>query len=152
MALTIVPYEAHYHSSFKALNLEWLERFNLKEDLDVMVLEEPEKMIISRGGFIWVALMDGVVIGTAAIMKEHDGVYELAKMSVAEGYRGKGISKLLIETCIEKAKALGATKLVLFSNSQLQTAIKLYRQYGFKHVAVEESPFVTADVKMELLF
>jgi hypothetical protein len=33
----------------------------------------------------------------------------------------------------------------------LKTALALYEKYGFQHVAVEDSPFATADVKMELV-
>jgi GNAT superfamily N-acetyltransferase len=72
-------------------------------------------------------------------------------MAVTADYRGKGISKLLIETCLAKAKEIGAKKLSLFSNHQLQTALKLYEKYGFYYVEVEDSPFTTADVKMELI-
>ena len=43
-----------------------------------------------------------------------------------------------------------AAKLILFSNSQLTTAISLYEKYGFKHIAATDSPFLTADIKMEL--
>jgi N-acetylglutamate synthase-like GNAT family acetyltransferase len=57
-----------------------------------------------------------------------------------------------METCLQKVKELGGEKLFLFSNHQLQTALKLYEKYGFKNVEVTDSPFVTADVKMELKF
>ncbi|RYG41647.1 MAG: N-acetyltransferase, partial [Chitinophagaceae bacterium] len=107
--------------------------------------------IIDRGGYIWLALAGETAIGSAALMKEGDHEFELAKMAVAPAYRGKGISKILIETCIEKAKDTGAKKLTLFSNHQLLTALKLYEKYGFYHVPVVNSPFETADVKMEKL-
>ncbi|MGE5106963.1 MAG: GNAT family N-acetyltransferase, partial [Sphingobacteriales bacterium] len=71
-------------------------------------------------------------------------------MSVDENYQGKGIGKLLLEACINKAKEIGANKLELFSNHQLTTALSLYKKYGFHHVAVTNSPFETADVKMEM--
>jgi len=74
----------------------------------------------------------------------------LAKMSVTTAFQGKGISKMLIEKCLNTAKELKATKLILFSNSQLTTAISLYEKYGFKHIAATDSPFLTADIKMEL--
>jgi putative acetyltransferase len=85
-------------------------------------------------------------------MKEEDGVYELAKMSVTKKWQGKGISKLLLETCLDKAKELGAVKLSLFSNHQLHTALRLYEKYGFRNIELIDSPFETADVKMELVF
>jgi len=53
---------------------------------------------------------------------------------------------------LQKVKELGGKKLILFSNHQLQTALKLYEKYGFKNVEVTDSPFETADVKMELEF
>jgi len=72
-------------------------------------------------------------------------------MSVDPAFQGQGISKLLIEQCLRKAREIGAGKLILWSNSQLQTAIRLYTRYGFQHVPVVDSPFVTANIKMELL-
>jgi GNAT superfamily N-acetyltransferase len=84
-------------------------------------------------------------------MKEEEGVYELVKMAVTESYRGKGISRLLIERCLYKAREIGAKKVTLFSNHQLERAIGLYEKYGFNHVEVVNSPMETADVRMELI-
>lgn len=149
--VTIIEYSGRYLDDFRNLNLEWLDKYNLTEEADMIVLNDPQGMIVDKGGFIWLAMAENKVIGSSALIKEHDGEYELAKMAVTAEYRGKGISKLLIETCLDKAKEIGAKKLLLFSNHQLQTALKLYEKYGFYHVAVEDSPFLTADVKMELV-
>jgi GNAT superfamily N-acetyltransferase len=150
--IEIIPYENHYQPVFKQLNLEWLDKYNLTESHDLMVLDDPQGTILDQGGFIWLAKDDVVIAGTAAIMNEGHGIFELAKMSVSPAYQGRGISKLLIETCIVKAKETGAKKLLLYSNHQLLTALKLYEKYGFRHVEVTDSPFKTADVMMELLF
>ena len=149
--IDIIEYSSQYQPAFRSLNLEWLDKYNLTESHDLMVLDDPQATILDRGGFIWLAIADNKVVGSAALMKEHEGEYELAKMGVTADYRGKGISKLLIETCLAKAKEIGAKKLSLFSNHQLQTALKLYEKYGFYYVEVEDSPFETADVKMELV-
>ena len=151
MEIKIIPYRSEHYEAFKQLNIEWLDHYNLTESHDLMVLNDPEATILDRGGFIWLAEAEGKIVGSAALMKEQEGEYELAKMSVAPAYRGKGISKLLIERCLYKAKAIGAKKLSLFSNHQLQTAIGLYEKYGFRHVALHNSPFETADVRMELM-
>lgn len=150
--IEIIPYETRHQQVFRSLNLEWLDKYRLTESHDLMVLDDPQGTIVDRGGFIWLAKEADEIIGTAALMKEKEqGVYELAKMSVAPHHRGKGISKKLIETCLDKAVALGAKKIILFSNHQLLTALKLYTQYGFRHVEVTDAPFQTADVKMELV-
>ena len=148
--INIIPYSNQYMSDFKKLNLEWLDHYNLTESHDLMVLDDPVGTIIDKGGAIYLAEAGGQIVGSAALMKEHEGVYELAKMAVTKSFRGKGISKLLMEKCIDKAKQLNATKITLFSNHQLETALHLYEQYGFKHVEVKDSPFETADVRMEL--
>ncbi len=148
--INIIPYSDQYMSDFKRLNLEWLDHYNLTESHDLMVLDDPVGTIIDTGGAIYLAEAGGQIVGSAALMKEHEGVYELAKMAVTPSFRGKGISKLLIEKCIHKAKQLNASKITLFSNHQLKTALHLYQQYGFKHVEVKDSPFATADVRMEL--
>ena len=151
MNIEIIEYEDRYHVEFRELNLEWLDKYNLTEEPDLMVLNDPRGNIINKGGHIWLARCDGEIIGSSALIKEHDGIFELAKMSVGEPWRGKGISKLLIEVCLQKAKELRASKVELFSNHQLSAALKLYERYGFKYVEVKDSPFATADVKMELL-
>ena len=151
-SIEIIDYNDKHYSDFRNLNLEWLDKYNLTESHDLMVLDDPKGTILDRGGFIWLAKAGDALVGSAALMNEGDGIFELAKMGVTKDWQGKGISKMLIETCLKKAKEAGAKKLTLFSNHQLQTALKLYEKYGFKHVEVKDSPFATADVKMELEF
>jgi ribosomal protein S18 acetylase RimI-like enzyme len=151
LPLEIIPYDESHHPAFHALNLEWLVQYDLAEELDLRVLADPKGEILDQGGFIWVAVHEGMVIGTAALVKAHDQCYELAKMSVAAQYRGRGIARKLIEICLETARKEGATKIELFSNHQLTAALKLYERLGFRYIPVIDSPFLTADIKMEFV-
>lgn len=150
MSIEIIEYQSRYAADFRKLNLEWLDKHHLTESHDLMVLDNPEETILLPGGAIFLAREGDTIVGTAAIMKEHGNEFELAKMAVAPQWQGRGISKKLIEKCLEKAKSLGARKISLFSNHQLTTALSLYEKFGFRHVDVTDSPFATADVKMEL--
>ena len=150
--IEIIGYDEKFHADFKRMNLEYLDKYNLTESHDMIILDNPEETVIGRGGFLWLAKAGEEIVGTVGIMPEGHGIFELIKMCVAESWRGRGISKLLMETCLQKVKELRGTKLFLFSNHQLQTALKLYTKYGFKNVEVTDSPFETADVKMELEF
>jgi GNAT superfamily N-acetyltransferase len=152
MMVTIIEFEKKHADAFRSLNEEWLNRFHLMESHDREVLDDPEGMVIGRGGFIFLAEAEGKIIGTAGLMKDADGEFELVKMAVDPRYQGRGVSKMLIEKCIEKAKHVYATRIFLYSNSQLQRAIGLYTKYGFRHISAEGSPFETADVKMEIRF
>src|SRR5436190_331720 len=149
--IEIIMYEEKYHSEFKRLNLEWLDKYNLTESHDLMVLDDPQGTIIDNGGVILLAEYNGEIVGTVALMKEHGNEYELAKMAVAPHMQGRGISKVLISAILDAAKTKSAEKLILFSNHQLVAALSLYQKFGFKHVEVTGSPFTTADVKMELV-
>lgn len=148
--IEIIEYKEDHKAIFKELNLEWLNYYNLAESHDLMILDDPQGTILDNGGVIYLASTNGNVVGSAALMKEHDGLFELVKMGVKKEYRGKGISRLLIDKCLAKARELNAKKIILFSNHKLQTAIGIYETYGFRHVEVKDSPFETADIKMEL--
>jgi GNAT superfamily N-acetyltransferase len=148
--IRIIHYESKYQPDFKRLNLEWLDKYNLTESHDLEVLNDPEGKVIAGGGCIFLAMDDERVIGTAGLAKEHEGAYELIKMFVDPSYRGQGISKKLLDRCLKEARKLKAEKIFLYSNSQLLTALKLYENYGFRHVDASNSPLLTADVKMEL--
>lgn len=149
--VTIVLFEEKYAAAFKALNLHWLDAYNLTEEADLRVLNHPQQEIIDKGGIIFLALHNDAVVGTAALIKEHDGVYELAKMSVAPQHQGKGISRQLLQACLQQAKQWQATEVQLYSNSQLKAALGLYESVGFTYMPLENSPFETADIKMQLL-
>ena len=148
----IIPYHHRYAAQFKKLNLEWLDEYHLTEDHDLMILNDPQREILDQGGEIYLAKESDEIVGTAAIINEGNGVYELAKMSVAPRYQGRGISRLLMEQCLNRAKELHAVKVILFSNSQLTTAISLYEKYGFKHLPADNAPYQSADIMMELVF
>jgi ribosomal protein S18 acetylase RimI-like enzyme len=150
MSTEIIPYENKYHADFKRLNLEWLVKYDLVESHDLEILDDPEGTVIARGGLLVMAKDGNEIVGTAGLWKENEEEYELIKMAVDPKWQGRGISKMLLDHCLNEAKFRNAKKIFLFSNSQLKTAIALYLKYGFKHVDVKDAPFVTADVKMEL--
>ena len=149
-SIEIIDYDEKYQPDFKKMNLDYLDKYNLTESHDLEILDNPEETVLDNDGYIWLAKTGEEIVGTVGIIDEGGGNFELIKMCVAENWRGQGISKLLIETCLRKVKELGGKKIILFSNHQLQTALKLYEKYGFKHVEVKDAPFLTADVKMEL--
>ncbi len=146
----IVDYKPEHAKAFYDLNRKWLDQFGLIESHDLMIMNDPKGTIIDSGGAIFIATEDGNTVGTAAIMKEGAHGFELAKMTVAEEVRGRGISKMLLERCIAAAKSAGADHISLFSNHHLKAAISLYEKYGFIHREVKDAPFETADISMIL--
>ena len=149
--IRIEPFEMKYQPEFKRLNMIWLDQFGLLETHDLEILDDPQGMVLENGGSIFLAMDGDKVVGTAGLYKEDEFSYELVKMSVEPSYRGRGIARLLLDTCLNLARDLGANRVFLYSNSQLQNAIRIYEQYGFRHIDTSNMPYVTADVKMELI-
>jgi len=150
--VAIVPYRDEFASAFAALNLEWLERFGLLEDGDLPYLRDPRGAILERGGVIFCALVGEEVVGTVAVIPQEGGVFELAKLAVAERARGRGLGRRLTRAAIDFARAAGAGEIVLSSNHRLREAVRLYESMGFTHSASAGAgvAYSTADVFMRL--
>ena len=67
--LKIIPYEQQYHLAYKKLSLEWLEKFDLFEEADRPMIENPKETILNKGGFIFLARYNDTIVGTIALKK-----------------------------------------------------------------------------------
>ncbi len=148
--LRIVPYRAEHAESFRDLNLDWIRKYFTIEPRDARDLGDPDTYIIAPGGYIFMAELNDEAVGTCALMREDEGVFELAKMTVSESVRGLGVGRALGEATIAHARTIGARRVELFTNSSLVPAIALYRTLGFVDVPVGTADFVRADVHMVL--
>jgi len=146
----IIPYQPKYKTAFKKLNEDWIKQFFKMEESDYKYLDHPDENILSKGGYIFMAIYKDQPVGTCAIVKMNDSQFELAKMGVAPDAKGKGIGFLLGNACIEKAREAGAKKLYLESNTILKPAISLYHKLGFKKIAGPPSPYERSNIQMEL--
>lgn len=147
--LHIVPFQPNLADYFKELNLAWVRKYFFVEPLDEEMLSHPQENIINKGGQIFFAQLNKEVVGTFALLKVQEGVFELSKMAVVEEMQGKKIGNQLLEFAIDQAKQLGAQKLILFSNTKLSPAIHLYKKYGFTEVPIGASEYKRSDIKME---
>ena len=76
--IEICPFEDRFAGAFKEMNLEWLDKYGLTESHDIQVLDDPRGTIITPGGFIFLALEDGIPVGSAALMKEGDKSFRIS--------------------------------------------------------------------------
>lgn len=147
--IAIFLYETQHQPWFEKLNRAWIEKYFWMEPVDFQVLQHPDEHIIKKGGFIFMASCGNEIAGTVALKFVSPGVYEFTKMAVDEKFQGKKIGKALAEVAIAQAKALSADKIILYSNTLLETAITLYRKLGFVEVPLD-GPYKRSDIKMEL--
>jgi DNA-binding MarR family transcriptional regulator/GNAT superfamily N-acetyltransferase len=146
----IHPFRPEWAVHFDRINTEWLERWFVVEPVDREMLSQPKKHVIDRGGAILFAVLDGEVIGTCALLKEADGVYELSKMAVETGFRGLGAGRKLLDAAIAEYARRGGTLLFLESSKRLLPALKLYEGANFVHQPAPRpgSHYKRADVYM----
>ena len=151
--VVVVPFRDDLAQHFAALNREWIERYFVIEEADVVVFKDPRGTIVEPGGQIFFVISDEDVVGACAVIRHDSRVYELAKMAVAPRAQGRGYSNLLANAVIEFARKAGAQTLMLLSNSRLEPALRLYEKHGFKYVPVGDAhEYSRVDVQMELTF
>lgn len=149
--IRIVPFRPEHAEAWRTLNEAWIRRDFELEPKDRKVLDDPVGEVIGRGGWIFVAeAADGPAVGCCALSPMGDGGLELAKMVVDEAARGQGLGRRLIEACIAQARACGAPRLYLETNSTLGPALALYRSAGFVDLPRQPTPYARCDVWMEL--
>lgn len=148
----IVPFEAKYLDAFRSLNTQWISTYFEMEEADYKALDHPDEYILNKGGKILVALYRNEPVGVCALIKMNDSDYdfELAKMAVSPQAQGKNIGFLLGQAIINSARASGASKIYLESNTILKPAINLYYKLGFLKVFGLATPYKRCNIQMEL--
>ena len=140
-------------AAFRELNEAWIAKYFRIEDADRKVLGNPVANILGPGGHIFFAIMDARPVGCCALLPMEPGSFELAKMAVDDGQRGRGIGRKLLEYTLARARQVGAQRLYLETNRKLENALHLYESVGFRHLPPERvtpSPYARANVFMEM--
>ncbi len=146
--LNIIAYRPEHQPYFEKFNRQWIEEWFEMEPVDEWVLTNPDKAILDPGGAILMAEYNGVVAGTVGLRKVDEETFEFTKMAVDPAFRRKGIAEAISYASFRKAMELGATRVILYSNTLNAGAIKLYEKLGFLHVPVENDVYKRANVKM----
>jgi ribosomal protein S18 acetylase RimI-like enzyme len=146
----IIDYSPDLQPHFEKINKEWVEKYFTMEPFDFEQLSNPQEIILNKGGAILFAKEGEEIIGTVGLTKSADGTFEMVKMAVIPQAQGKKVGQLLAASILEKAKTMGAKKVVLYSNTKLEAALSLYRKFGFKETPPECGKYGRCDIKMEI--
>lgn len=84
-----------------------------------------------KGGALWVAEADDVLVGMTGVAPLDAGVWEIGKVYVDGAQRGTGLALSLMAAAEAHARAAGAAELKLWSDTRFTRAHAFYEKLGF---------------------
>jgi GNAT superfamily N-acetyltransferase len=84
------------------------------------------------GGDFLVAVNDGELVGTGALIQEGDGMGRIVRMSVARSHRRCGVGSRILNALLDRARARGYHRIVLETTETWDDAIGFYTRHGFR--------------------
>lgn len=85
----------------------------------------------------WIAEVDGERAGCVLCTLGDDTTAKLRILLVDPRFRGHGLGHLLVDRCVEFARAAGFARLDLWTNTVLGAARRIYQEAGFELVSEE---------------
>lgn len=98
----------------------------------------------------WIAELNGEAVGSIFLVRYTDEIAKLRLLLVEPHARGFGIGRKLVQECIDFARQARYKKVILWTQSCLLAARKLYRDAGFKLVKEEPQRAFGADLVSEI--
>lgn len=79
----------------------------------------------------WIAEREGQAIGSVFVVRQDDTTAKLRMLYVDANARGLGLGSQLVEECLQFAQQVGYRRMVLWTNSVLTDARRIYERAGF---------------------
>lgn len=116
------------------------------EELPVQLLLEAdpsEKLVMDycRRGRVYMAELDGALIGVCVLLPLTDRVVEIKNIAVAEHARGQGHGKKLVLHAIVEAERLGYEKVEIGTGNSSVDQLMLYQKCGFRIDSIDRDFF-----------
>ena len=120
-----------------------------KEYLDIQNYDEEvahlEKKYGPPGGRLYLAYVDSQAAGCIGMRKLDEENCEMKRLYVKPEFRRNGLGKILVDRIISDAKKEGYRHILLDTLPFLESALKMYKAYGFYEIpCYNDSPMDTS--------
>lgn len=129
--LRVEPYDGPVAQELiAAVQGEYVARYGGPDDSPV----DPGEFAPPGGCFV-VAYDGTEAVATGGLRRsEDDGTMEIKRMYVRPQWRGRGLSRVVLADLEQRARDLGATRIVLETGERQPEAIRLYETSGYTRI------------------
>lgn len=120
-----------------------------RQYLDVQNYEEELRHLEGKYGLphgrLYLAYCENALAGCIGLRKIDQKNCEMKRLYVREQFRGKRIGEQLVQRILDDAKVIGYKHMLLDTLPFLESAIHMYRKYGFYEIeSYNDSPMSTS--------
>jgi ribosomal protein S18 acetylase RimI-like enzyme len=112
----------------------YAEEYGLDNTFEAYIAAPLSEFVLTkdrRRQRIWIVEAGEKVAGCIAIVRNTEGVAQLRWFILTPETRGKGLGKRLMDEAVKFSREAGYRRIILWTFSELETAIALYRRWGF---------------------
>lgn len=163
MSVEIIRYRSEFHSDLALMLREYLAftaialrqapwHYEVEIDEALSVTLDNLSDYSPPKGEIFIAVDNGIAVGTTTIKMIRADTAELKRMYVRPEFQGRKIGEALLEKSLETSKEFGAVQMLLDTPPPFEPAHKLYKKFGFEFCREYPEVGISDELKLNWLY